>query len=94
VLGALFALRRANELCAIRVDGASVRLVRGFAPATLVHEIEDIAERTGLRDVTLRIVVDGGVPRLVPPRGVPDGPAQMIRNAVGLHPLVQFRRRA
>jgi hypothetical protein len=87
---AWFLLRRANELCAVRVEGGRARLLRGKVPNDLLADIADIARRGHVDGITLRVVSEGGAPRLVPP-DVPDAVAQQLRNAIGRHRLMHFR---
>jgi hypothetical protein len=83
-------LRRANELCAVRIEGGRPRLLRGRVPSGLLGDIEDIVRRGQVDGVTLRVVSEGGAPRLIPP-DVPDAVAQQLRNAIGRHQLLHFR---
>src|SRR5439155_12029689 len=84
-------LGRANELSAFRLSPAGARLVRGRAPAGLLHDFDDVARRTGVGDVTVRVVTEGGVPRLIVPAGLMESVAQPLRNAVGRYDVVHFR---
>lgn len=86
-----FALRRANELCAVALTPGGARLLRGRAPARLLADVEDIRSRAGLSSGVLRVVVEAGAPRLLLPPGVSDGVAQQLRNAVGQHRVLHFR---
>jgi hypothetical protein len=84
-------LRRANELCAVSVVDGRALLRRGRAPSGLVSELEDVVARAGVRRVTLRIVSESRVPRLVPDRRLPESVAQPLRNVIGRYQLTQFR---
>jgi hypothetical protein len=84
-------LGRANELCAIRVEAGRATLVRGRAPARFLSDVDEIVRRTSLGPVTFRVVVEGGVPRLVPPAGAPEITVQQLRNALGQHRVLHFR---
>jgi Protein of unknown function (DUF3634) len=84
-------LRRANELCAIRVrDGAS-HLARGRAPARFLADVEEIVKRANISSSTLRVVVESGVPRLLVPSDLSADVVQQLRNAVGQHQVLHFR---
>jgi hypothetical protein len=85
------ALGRANELCAIRVEQGRARLSRGKAPPRFLSDVNEIARRASLGPVTLRVVTEGGEPRLVTPVGVPDSTVQQLRNALGQHRVLHFR---
>ncbi len=89
---AFAALSRINELCAIRVRLGEARLARGRAPSRFLEDVRDIAHRAELDDVTVRVVSEGGKPRLVIARGVVGADvAQRLRNALGQHQVVHFR---
>lgn len=83
--------RRANELCALRVEGGACHVVRGRAPGRFVDEVDDIARRAGVSTATLRIVVESGSPRALPDSGLPEVLQQQVRNALGQYRVVQFR---
>jgi hypothetical protein len=85
-------LRRANELCAVRVLDGKARLVRGRAPGALVPEFEDVLRRAQVSSVELRIVSEGGAPRLVPNPGLTEEVAQRLRNVLGPYSVLHFRR--
>jgi hypothetical protein len=84
-------LRRANELCAIRVTSGTSELVRGRAPARFLSDVGDIVERARLDRATVRVVSESGSPRLVANDDLPDAVAQQLRNAAGQHTVAQFR---
>lgn len=89
---AFAALSRVNELCAIRVRLGEVRLVRGRVPVRFLEDAQDIARRARLDEVTIRVVSEGGKPRLVIARGVVGADVeQRLRNALGQHQIVHFR---
>lgn len=89
---AFAALSRANELCAIRLRLGEAQLVRGRVPARFLEDVMDIAHRARLDGVIVRVVSEGGQPRLVVARGVVDADvAQRLRNALGQHQVVHFR---
>lgn len=88
---AWFVLGRANELCSIRVEHGEARLARGKAPPRFLSDVREIARRAGLGAVTLRVVTEGGQPRLVPPANIPEDAVQQLRNALGQHRVLHFR---
>jgi hypothetical protein len=86
-----FALRRANELCAVSARAGTLELVRGRMPQALFAELADIAQRERLDGVELRVVSEGGAPRLVLV-GMPQPAAeQAVRNVLGRYNLTQIR---
>ncbi len=84
-------LRRANELCAIRVRDGQSHLVRGRAPVRFLSDASEIVRRARVPSAMLRVVVESGVPRLLAPRDLQADVAQQLRNAVGQHQVVHFR---
>ena len=84
-------LRRANELCVIRVRNGETTLARGRAPARLLHDVGEIARRTALARATLRIVSESASPRVYVTGVASDAIVQQIRNVVGEHQVVHFR---
>jgi hypothetical protein len=91
VVAAWLLMRRANELCALRLSPDGARLVRGRAPAGLLSDANEVARRAALRGVTVRVVTESGEPRLVSPPGVPEAVVQQLRNVVGQYRVVHFR---
>lgn len=95
LVATLVLLRRANELCAIRLTDAGTRFIRGRAPARFLSDAEDIVHRARLAGAQLnfrviRVVSEGGSPR-VAVSGAPEAVAQQLRNAAGQHTVAQFR---
>jgi hypothetical protein len=91
-LAAWVVFRRANQLCAFVIENGKCRLASGRAPAALVGQIDDIVLRARLDRATLRVVVESGLPRLVPDAHVPDAVVQQARNCIGQYQVAQFRR--
>jgi hypothetical protein len=91
VAAAWLLLRRANELCALRLSPGGVRLVRGRAPAGFLSDADEVARRAALSGVTVRVVTESGEPRLVSPPGVPEAVVQQLRNVTGQYRVVHFR---
>lgn len=91
VIAVVVFLRRANELCAIRVKGGASRLIRGRAPARFLSDVDDIVHRAGLPRGTLRVLSESGSPHVVPDKEFADTVAQQLRNAAGQHTIAQFR---
>jgi hypothetical protein len=88
---AWFLLRRANELCVVRVRDGKLRVLRGKAPHALLSDFDDILGRGHVRKGTLRIVSEAGVPRLMTPLGLRDDVLQQLRNALGRFQVLHFR---
>jgi len=83
-------LRHVNELFLLRIDDGKVRLVRGRIPKRLFDEIADIAAQSRLSGVRVRVISEGGAPRLVP-EGLPPHVAQRVRNVLGRFTLAEIR---
>jgi len=91
LLGFGFALRRANELFALRARAGKLELLRGRLSPALFSELAEIAARERLDDSEIRVLSEAGSPRLVL-RGEPN-PAleQAFRNVLGRYPVSQIR---
>jgi hypothetical protein len=85
------AMRRANELCTFELSEDGAELVRGRAPAELIAEVADVARRAAVPDAVVRVVTEGGAPRLIAPAHLGDAVVQQLRNVVGRHRVVHFR---
>jgi hypothetical protein len=85
------ALRRANELCVVRLSRGRARLVRGRAPARLLGDLAEIARRSPSAEGLVRVVLDAGSPRARLPGAFPAAVAQQVRNVVGQHSTLHFR---
>jgi hypothetical protein len=86
-----FVLRRANELCVLRLSPEGARLVRGRAPARFLSDATEVARRAALAEATVRVVTESGEPRVLPAPGVPGEVAQQLRNIAGQYRVVHFR---
>jgi len=91
LLGFGFALRRANELFALRARAGKLQLLRGRLSPALFSELAAIAARERLDDSEIRVLSEAGSPRLLL-RGEPK-PAleQALRNVLGRYPVSQIR---
>ena len=85
------ALRRANELFALSAQGGRLAVLRGRLPQALFAELADIAEREQLDGAELRVVSEGGAPRLVLAGTPHPAAAQAARNVLGRYNLSQIR---
>jgi hypothetical protein len=86
-----FVLRRANELCAIRLSGGDAHLVRGRAPAPFLADVAEVARRAPSIEAVIRVVTESGTPRVLAPAALPDAVVQQLRNVTGQYRAVQFR---
>ena len=65
-------------------------LVRGRIPPGLSEALADVADRAQLERATVRAIAGEQHARLVF-SGVPEGPAQRMRNVFGTHPVQRLR---
>jgi hypothetical protein len=84
-------LRRSTELFIVEAARGRARLVRGRLPKRLFYDVCDIVERARLEAGRIRVVLDGGRPRVRVSDEVPDGVAQQLRNVVGAYQVAQIR---
>lgn len=84
-------LRRATELFVIRVSEGAPRLVRGRLPGRLFADVADVLRRAGVRTARVRVVVEGGVPRVIAEGLGSAGVAQQLRNVVGAYRIAELR---
>jgi len=87
---AAWLLRRANELCAFSLRQGRSSLVRGRAPARLIADLDEIARRSPTQNMTIRVVLESRVPRVVSTGGSAVT-VQQVRNVVGQYQAVHFR---
>jgi hypothetical protein len=85
------AVQRSTELFVIDVVDGGPRLVRGRLPKRLFGDVADVLERARIRQGRVRVVVEGGAPRVRPDGDWPDGVVQQLRNVVGTYQLTQIR---
>jgi hypothetical protein len=86
----LFVLRGSPELARFAVKGGKLEFVRGRAPPKLLEDFSDVLSNRPIDDATIRVVLDGGRPRVVA-TGLPDGELQQLRNVAGPYTTAQFR---
>lgn len=86
----LFVLRGSPELARFEVKGGKFEFVRGRVPPKLYEDFSDVLSARPLADATVRVVLDGGRPRVVAV-GLPDDELQQLRNVAGPYTTAQFR---
>lgn len=86
-----FGLRRANELSVFELSPDGARLLRGKTPPELLADVDEIAKRAKVPTTVVRVITEGGEPRLIAPPTLGDSVVQQLRNVVGRHRLVHFR---
>ncbi|MCW5792403.1 MAG: DUF3634 family protein [Polyangiaceae bacterium] len=83
-------IRRQNELFCIRVESSKLRLVRGAVPPRLKSDLEDVVKRAQVVSGEIRLVTEGGAPRVLT-QGLSPGVAQQVRNVIGTWRLPALR---
>ena len=86
-----FGLRRADDLSHFELSTDGARLIRGRAPAELLADVDEIAKRAKVPATVVRVITEGGEPRLIAPPQLGDSVVQQLRNVVGRHRLVHYR---
>ena len=85
----LLGLARASELFCLRIHQGQCRLLRGRAPRALIADFRDVL--SGVREATLRAVVEGGRPSLRVRGRVSAEQMQRLRNVLGQYTTAQIR---
>jgi hypothetical protein len=87
----LLALRRASELARFVVRGGVVTRAKGHVPARMLADVGDVVKRPNVAHALVRIVVDGGAPRVLVTGSLTSAQVQQLRNVVGGYPLAKLR---
>jgi len=85
------ALRRANELFALRARAGKLELRRGRLSPALFAEFSDIAQREQLDGAEIRVLSEAGSPRLLVQGSSNPALEQALRNVLGRYPVSQIR---
>jgi hypothetical protein len=86
----LWLLRGAPELARLEVHDGQLSFVKGRLPPKLLADFSDVLRRHAPPRATIRIVLDGGAPRVIA-TGVSEEQLQQLRNVVGTYSAAQFR---
>lgn len=86
----LFVLRGAPELARLEVEGGRLSFRSGRVPRGLLSDFEDALRGSNVARASIRIVLDGGRPR-VTADGLSEGELQLLRNLAGRYETAQFR---
>jgi hypothetical protein len=86
-----YALRRANELFALRARAGKLELMRGRLSPALFAEFADIVERERLDQAEICVLSESGVPRLIFRGPLHSTAEQALRNVLGRYPVSQIR---
>ena len=79
-------IHRGSAIFVLSVRDGHVLLVRGRAPARVIHALADVVSRARVPRATIWAVSEDGRARLRV-RGVDEGTAQRLRNAFGINPV-------
>jgi hypothetical protein len=90
ILVVLLFLRGSPELARLEVRDGKVSFLRGRMPSKLVDDFADILSHRSIQRADVRIVLEGGVPRVVA-EGLSDDRLQQLRNVTGSYSTAQFR---
>jgi hypothetical protein len=86
----LFVLRGAPELARLEVRDGELSFVSGRMPPGLLGDFADVLSRRRVDRAEVRVVLEGGRPRVVA-SGVSDDELQQLRNVAGAYTSAQFR---
>jgi hypothetical protein len=90
VLVAALVFRRANELFALGMRDGKLAVLRGRLPPALFGDLAEIIAREPLLG-ELRVVSEGGLPRLTLRGASQPGLEQAARNVLGRYQVAQIR---
>jgi uncharacterized protein DUF3634 len=90
ILVLLVLLRGSPELARFEVRDGRLSFLRGRLPPRLFEDFADVLSRRSIERADVRIVLDGGRPRVVA-TGVTDDELQQLRNVAGSYTSSQFR---
>jgi len=90
VYGVIVAVDASRRVLDIQVERGRILKLQGKAPGELVHDVEDVLERS---QVTGRILVEfeGGRAAVRATGDVDEGTVQRLRNVVGRFPTARLR---
>jgi hypothetical protein len=86
----LFFLRGAPELARLEVRDGALEFTKGRMPQKLLDDFDDVLKGRSIARATIRIVLDGGRPRVIA-TGLPEGELQGLRNVAAPYSPAQFR---
>jgi hypothetical protein len=79
---ALVIYSRMNEVFCVSIRNGRCLVVRGHVPPSVWRELREVVGRAKIARGTVRVVREGGRPRLVT-SGLDEGTTQRLRNAFG-----------
>lgn len=84
------ASRRAITVAELAIERGKLRVARGGISPSVLADLEDVVERSSIREGRVRIVREGGRAGIEISGEVSPGDAQRIRNVVGRVPLAKL----
>ena len=90
IVGIVVLLRGAPELARLEVRDGKLSFLRGRLPPRLLDDFADVLGRRAIARADVRVLLDGGRPRVVA-TGVTDDELQQLRNVAGAYSSSQFR---
>ncbi len=85
------AISRSNEVTVLDVEAGSIRVRRGRIPQRLLNELADVVRRPKVVRAVVRIVAEGGHPRVIASGDLGEAQLQQLRNVVGTFRLAEIR---
>ena len=90
IIGIFLLLRGSPVLARLEVRDGKLSFVKGRLPGRLFDDFADVLARRSIERADLRVVLDGGRPRVVA-WGVTEDELQQLRNVAGSYTTSQFR---
>lgn len=87
----IVALARASELARFVVRAGVVTRARGHVPARMLADVGDVVRRPRVAHALVRVVLEGGAPRVLVRGAMTAAQVQQLRNVVGGYPLAKLR---
>ena len=87
----ILSIYRSNELFVVEVRKGKVRFTRGRIPQRLLDDIADVVRRPRVVSGRIRVVKEGGRPRVQAEGQFDPDHLQRLRNVVGTYDLAQIR---
>ena len=87
----IVSIRRSNELFVLQVRKGRTRFLRGRMPRKLLQDIGDVVRKPRVVSAEIRVVREGGVPRVQAKGQLSDAQVQRLRNVVGTYDIAQIQ---
>jgi hypothetical protein len=87
----IVAIARSNEVVCLDVQNGKISVRRGRIPQRLLNDLSDVTTRPKIGRAVVRIVAEGGRPRVLVAGDIGDTQLQQLRNVVGTYQLAQIK---